>query len=198
MNTTSLPEKLILASSSQYRKKLLQRLGLKFSSISPEIDETPQAGESAECLVRRLADEKAGHIGRDYRDAIVIGSDQVAVFDGQVIGKPGSHDKAVEQLKAFSQQTVEFLTAVSVIHTRAGFSESYTDLTTVEFRSLGSGEIDRYLKIEKPYDCAGAFKAELLGIALFKRISSNDPTSLTGLPLIRTCEMLRKAGVLLP
>lgn len=146
----------------------------------------------------RLAEDKARRVALEYPDAVVIGSDQVAVFKGQVIGKPGSHDRAVAQLSQFSNQTVDFLTAVSVLRRETGFLETHTDHTTVTFRPLQANEIDRYLKAEKPYDCAGAFKAEHMGITLFKRISSNDPTALTGLPLIRTSEMLRLAGFRLP
>ena len=179
-------------------RSLLERLGLRFSCISPEIDETPQAGESAERLVKRLAEEKARRVALENKNAIVIGSDQVAVFDGNVIGKPGSHDTAVKQLTGFSNQTVEFLTAVSVLRLEPGFLEAHFDRTTVKFRPLKPDEIERNLRAEKPYDCAGAFKSEHLGITLFEQISSDDPTALTGLPLIQTSKLLRMAGYLLP
>jgi septum formation protein len=129
---------------------------------------------------------------------VVIGSDQIALFDGQIIGKPGSHPAALEQLRSFSGQVVEFLTAVYVMCRESGFAEQYTDHTRVYFRTLQDEEIERYLQQEKPYDCAGAFKAESLGIVLFERIVSEDPTALIGLPLIRTAAMLRRAGLPLP
>ena len=198
MNTTSLPEKLILASSSKYRKKLLERLGISFSCISPKIDETQKTTESPENLVERLAIQKAKVVADQHPDASVIGSDQVAVFMGQVIGKPGSHEKAFAQLTQFSGKTVSFLTAVSIQCVQTSFLEHHTDHTRVSFRALSSGEIERYLEKEKPYDCAGAFKAEALGIVLFDKIASDDPTAITGLPMIRTSAMLRCAGFQLP
>lgn len=198
MNSASLPEKLILASSSKYRKHLLQRLGLPFDCQSPKIDETASAGESPFALVARLAAEKAEEVNRKHPQAVVIGSDQVAVFDGRIIGKPGTHEAAMEQLSGFSGKVVEFLTAVSVQFHQTGFREDHTDCTRVCFRTLQQEEIERYLLSEEPYDCAGAFKAESLGIVLFDRISSEDPSALIGLPLIRTAAMLRRAGWRLP
>ena len=198
MNTESLPVKLILASSSKYRKILLQRLGIPFKSLSPDIDESVQAGETPKVLVERLATQKALAIARQNPRVIVIGSDQVAVFRGQILGKPGTHESALRQLAGFSGQIVEFLTAVSVQCLDRNFSEQHTDSTRVHFRDLQTEEIERYLAIEKPYDCAGAFKAESLGIVLFEQIASNDPTALTGLPLIQTSAMLRRAGLALP
>ena len=198
MNTESLPARLILASSSKYRKLQLQRFGIPFDSESPEIDETALNNESPRELVERLAEKKAQVISRKYPQAVVIGSDQLAVFDGQIIGKPGNHEAATKQLSSFSGQIVEFLTAVSVLCRDTDFSEQYTDCTRVCFRNLRDEEIERYLQTEKPYDCAGAFKAESLGIVLFDRIISEDPTALIGLPLIRTAAMLRDAGLLLP
>jgi len=198
MNNESLPARLILASSSKYRKMLLQRFGIPFDCESPDIDETAADDESPYDLVRRLALQKAEAISRQQPQSIVIGSDQMAVFDGQIIGKPGTHQAAMEQLSAFSGQVVEFLTAVSVLCRQSGFSEQYTDRTRVCFRTLQHDEIERYLKQEKPYDCAGAFKAEALGIVLFESVISEDPTALIGLPLIRTAGMLRRAGLPLP
>jgi septum formation protein len=189
---------LILASSSKYRVMLLQRFGIPFSCQSPDIDETARNGESPDTLVERLAAWKAEIVSLKYPQAVVIGSDQIAVFNGQMIGKPGSHQAAREQLEAFSGQVIEFLTAVSVQHLESGFSDQHTDCTRVTFRALQDAEIERYLEKEKPYDCAGAFKAESLGIALFERISSEDPTALVGLPLIGTAAMLRRAGFELP
>ena len=198
MNTESPPEKLILASSSKYRKTLLQRFGIPFDCKSPDIDESQLPGESPVDLVARLATQKAETVSKENPQAIVIGSDQMAVFNGQIVGKPGSYDAALEQLTGFSGQLVEFLTAVSVQSHHIHFREQYTDSTRVRFRTLEREEIERYLQKEKPFDCAGAFKAESLGIVLFESISSEDPTALVGLPLIRTAAMLREAGVKLP
>jgi len=189
---------LILASSSKYRKKLLQRFSIPFDCRSPDIDESPKNHESPYQLVSRLATEKAQSVSIERPQAVVIGSDQIAVFEGQIIGKPGNHQVAKQQLSSFSGQVVEFLTAISVICHASGFQEQYTDVTRVSFRQLQSDEIDRYLDLEKPFDCAGAFKAESLGIVLFESIISEDPTALIGLPLIRTAAMLRSAGLRLP
>jgi len=198
MNNESLPSKLILASSSKYRRLLLQRLGVPFDCQSPKIDEAAQAGELPSDLVGRLAMQKAASISAQHPQAVVIGSDQLAVFNGQVIGKPGTYPVALGQLQSFSGQVVEFLTAVAVQCRDTGFAEQYTDCTRVSFRKLELEEIERYLEMEKPFDCAGAFKAESLGIVLFESISSEDPTALIGLPLIRTAAMLRQAGLQLP
>jgi len=177
---------------------LLQRFGIPFDCASPDIDESAADNEPPYDLVGRLALQKAEAISQQHPQSIVIGSDQMAVFDGQMVGKPGTHQAAMKQLSSFSGQVVEFLTAVSVLCQQSGFSEQYTDRTRVCFRTLQHDEIDRYLKQEKPYDCAGAFKAESLGIVLFERIISEDPTSLIGLPLIRTAAILRRAGLQLP
>jgi septum formation protein len=190
MSNESLPTRLILASSSKYRKLQLQRFGIPFDCQSPRGDETALSDESPHELVARLAVKKAESISRQHPQAVVIGSDQIALFDGQMV--------AVKQLKSFSGQVVEFLTAVSVLCLESSFSEQYTDCTRVYFRILQDEEIERYLQQEKPYDCAGAFKAESLGIVLFERIVSEDPTALIGLPLIRTAAMLRRAGMPLP
>ena len=198
MNNESLSTSLILASSSKYRKLLLQRFGLPFDCYSPEIDETERADESPSDLVSRLALKKAQAISESYPQSVVIGSDQLAVFDRKAIGKPGTYQAALEQLMSFSGQVVEFLTAVSVVCVQSGFTEQYTDRTQVCFRDLQNEEVERYLLKEKPFDCAGAFKAESLGIVLFERIASEDPTALIGLPLISTAAMLRRAGLQLP
>jgi len=198
MNSESLSARLILASSSQYRELLLRRLGIPFECYSPKIDETRQPDETPIELVGRLAVEKAGAISHANPNAIVIGSDQVAVFDGRIIGKPGNHEAAMQQLMSFSGQLVEFLTAVAVQCHASGFDEQYIDTTRVCFRQLQTDEIERYLQTEKSYDCAGAFKAESLGIVLFERITSEDPTALIGLPLIQTAAMLRRSGLRLP
>jgi len=189
---------LILASGSKYRKMLLGRFGIPFACQSPEIDESTKIDESAGDLVSRLAYEKAECVSIENPQAIVIGSDQIAVFEDQIVGKPGTHLAAKEQLLSFSGQSIEFLTGVSVQCGITGFKEQHIDLTRVRFRPLQVDEIERYLKTEKPYDCAGAFKAESLGIVLFESIRSDDPTALIGLPLIHTAAMLRRAGLRLP
>jgi septum formation protein len=198
MNTASLPERLILASSSQYRKMLLERFGVPFVCQAPEIDESMQAGEIPSNLVRRLAIQKAHVVARKNSLSIVIGSDQLAVFDGQIIGKPGDFETALAQLMRFSGHAVEFLTAVSVQSAGKGFSEQFMDTTRVYFRTLQREELERYLLKEEPFDCVGAFKAEMSGIVLFERVTSEDPTALIGLPLIRTAALLRRAGLQLP
>jgi septum formation protein len=198
MNNESLPERLILASTSKYRKLLLQRLGLPFDCKAPETDETPFAGEAPSELVTRLAAQKAKSVADKYPAAVIIGSDQLAVLNGEILGKPGLHQAAVDQLRACSGQAVEFLTAVSVQIQATNFYEQYLDLTQVCFRTLEDKEIESYLQREKPYDCVGSFKSESLGVTLFERITSDDPTALIGLPLIRTAKMLRSAGFNLP
>lgn len=177
---------------------LLRRIVRAFECISPDLDESALVDESPASLVSRLASEKAAKVAADHQHAIVIGSDQTALFNQQVIGKPGTHQRAFEQLSTFSGRSVEFLTAVSVIQQHTGFAEHYTDRTVVQFRELTADEIERYLQSEQPYDCAGAFKAEALGVVLFERIDNNDPTALIGLPLIKTAAMLRRAGLQLP
>ena len=189
---------LILASTSTYRHLLLQRLGLAFETQAPGVDETALVEELPFDLVARLARQKAQSVADRSPKAIVIGSDQLAELNGQVIGKPGDHRTAVEQLSSFSGQTVRFLTAVSVQCSGSGFIDQHTDITEVCFRKLSSEEIESYLRQEKPYDCAGSFKSESLGVVLLERITSNDPTAIIGLPLIRTSEMLRNAGLQLP
>jgi len=198
MNSESLSASLILASSSKYRKLLLSRFGIPFECCSPDIDESAAVSETPIDLVTRLAREKAQSVSQSNRRAVVIGSDQVAVFKDRIIGKPGNHEAAVQQLSSFSGQVVEFLTAVSVQCLDKGFTELHIDTTRVHFRVLETAEIERYLQAEQAYDCAGAFKAESLGIVLFERISSEDPTALIGLPLIHTAAMLRRAGLQLP
>jgi septum formation protein len=198
MNNESLPENLILASSSKYRKMLLSRFGIPFDCLAPGIDETALRHELPNDLVGRLASQKAEAVCMQHPRAVVIGSDQLAVFEGQIIGKPGAYQAALEQLTSFSGKTVEFLTSVSVQSLESGFREQHTDCTRVCFRTLNHGEIVRYLEREKPFDCAGAFKVESLGVVLFEKISSEDPTALIGLPLISVAAMLRRAGFQLP
>ena len=188
-------QRLILASSSKYRQSLLARLGLSFESIAPEIDEKILSNETPEELVQRLAMSKAKIISDQYHDAMVIGSDQVAVFDNRIIGKPGTHDKAFQQLKEFSGKPVIFLTAVALVSHASQIKKFGTSVVTVEFKSLSDKQIQKYLLSDQPYDCAGSFKVESLGVSLFKYVHSNDPTSLEGLPLILVCNLLGQAGV---
>jgi len=198
MNSESLPERLILASTSKYRQMLLQRLDLPFDCEAPGTDETPLSGETPTELVSRLATQKASAVAGNHPTAVVIGSDQMAVLNGEILGKPGDHQSAVQQLSSCSGQIVKFLTAVSIQHLAAGLSETFLDVTLVCFRDLTKMEIESYLQREKPYDCAGSFKSESLGVTLFERITSEDPTALIGLPLIQTAQLLRQAGFHLP
>jgi len=185
---------LILASSSRYRRELLARLRLPFESIAPEVDETPHPGETPRALALRLAQAKAHAIAHTHPHAVVIGSDQVADLDGQPLGKPGTHERATEQLQRMRGQSVIFHTAVAVVCHATGFAQPDLAPTTVRFRSLTDVEIEHYLRAEQPYDCAGSAKSEGLGITLLEAIHSDDPTALIGLPLIRTCHLLRAVG----
>ena len=189
---------LVLGSTSPYRRELLVRLGLPFITDAPAVDETPHAGEAPRALAWRLALAKARDVATRHPEAIVIGSDQVADLAGQALGKPGDHARAVRQLQAMSGRSVIFHTAVSVVCAATGFEQ--TDLAAIEvrFRPLTLDEIERYLRAEQPYDCAGSAKSEGLGIALLDAIHSDDPTALIGLPLIRTARLLRAAGLTLP
>jgi len=189
------PPRLILASTSRYRRELLGRLHLPFDVVAPDVDETAGVDEKPSALARRLALAKAQAVAARAPDAVVIGSDQVAELDGRCIGKPGTHDRATEQLRTMSGRTVVFHTAVSVLARSPAFAGSAVVPVTVRFRSLTDREIERYLRAEQPYDCAGSAKCETLGIALLEAIESDDPTALVGLPLIKTCELLRRAGI---
>ena len=186
---------LILASTSRYRRELLERLRLPFDVESPEVDETPLAGELPAALAPRLALAKARAVSARHRDAVVIGSDQVADLDGVPIGKPGNHERAVQQLRAMRGRSVVFQTAVAVVCEATGYAGMALVPVTVRFRALADAEIERYLRAEQPYDCAGSAKCETLGIALLEAIESDDPTALVGLPLIRTSALLRLAGI---
>ncbi len=189
---------LILASTSRYRRDLLQRLGLPFECVAPGADEARLPGEPAAAMAVRLARVKAEAVAARYPTAIVIGSDQVALRGADVLGKPGTVERCREQLRASSGHEVVFLTAVHVIDGAAGRTESHVDRTVVKFRELSDAEIDRYIGRDNPLDCAGGSKAESLGIALFDRIESIDPTGLTGLPLSWLCGALRRAQVPIP
>ncbi len=186
--------RLVLGSTSRYRAELLARLGRPFDAVSPDVDETPRADEAPAALAVRLAAAKALEVASRFPQAIVIGSDQVADLDGAPIGKPGDHARAVAQLIAASGRRLVFHTAVHVVCLDSGFSAAVLVPTTVRFRSLSASEIETYLQREKPYDCAGSAKSEGLGIALLESIEGDDPTALIGLPLIRTCGLLRQAG----
>jgi septum formation protein len=187
--------RLILASTSRYRRELLDRLRLPYAVVAPEVDEQPLPHESPADLSERLALAKAQAVARRFPQAVVIGSDQVADLDGEPIGKPGTHVKAVRQLTLMSGRTVVFHTALAVVRAGDGFARSARVPVVVRFRDLSAAEIDTYLRLEQPYDCAGSAKCETLGIALLSAIESDDPTALVGLPLIRTCELLRAAGI---
>lgn len=188
-------QKIILASSSPYRRELLAKLGLTFQWQSPDIDERPSPGESPEALVARLAQEKARAIARTHDDALIIASDQVAVLNGQILGKPGNHANAVKQLNAASGQPVKFLTSLALLNSHSGGIQIEVVPFTVHFRPLTASEIENYLQKEQPYNCAGSFKSEALGIALFDRLEGDDPNTLIGLPLIRLIRMLKNEGV---
>jgi septum formation protein len=194
MQSTPL-RKLVLGSTSVYRRELLERLRLPFSVAAPHVDETPQPGETPVALARRLALAKARAVAEQYPDCIVIGSDQVADLHGQPLGKPGTHERAIAQLQAMRGQTVIFQTAVAVVCLASGFVQEDLAAVKVQFRDLSDTEIEHYLQAEKPYDCAGSAKSEGLGISLLDAIDNDDPTALVGLPLIRTCRMLRAAGL---
>jgi len=189
--------RLILGSTSAYRRELLQRLRLPFDVVSPDVDETPRAGETPEALARRLGLAKARAVAAQHPDAVVIGSDQVADLDGEPLGKPGDHVRAVQQLRRMRGRTVVFHTAVSVVCGAAAFEASDLARVQVRFRALTDDEIERYLRAEQPYDCAGSAKSEGLGIALLESIDNDDPSALVGLPLIRTCRLLRAAGLVI-
>lgn len=191
---------IILASSSSYKKMLLQRLGIEFTCVSPDIDESPLAGETAITMAQRLAEQKAQRIAQDYPQAIVIGADQVEELDGTILGKPGNHQRAVAQLAAQSGRRVSFHCGISIAQISLGklTQQSRVNSTEVCFRTLSAQQIEDYLIADQPYDCAGSFKAEALGISLFAAVNSNDPSSLVGLPLIDLCSMLREWDIKIP
>ena len=186
---------LILASSSPFRKELLSRLQLPFDTISPEIDETRLKDEDARRYVSRLAREKAAEIAKHHTSAIIIGSDQCAWLNGQILGKPGSHDNAVSQLQQARGNEVVFYTGLCVMQSSSGFIEVDCIEYRVGFRQLSDAQIEHYLQVEQPYNCAGSFKSEGYGISLFSYMSGDDPTSIIGLPLIRLVAMLEAAGI---
>ena len=197
--TTGLPANrpLVLGSTSPYRRELLQRLQIPFEVAAPDVDETALPQETPSALAGRLALAKAHAVARNFPQAVVIGSDQVADLNGLALGKPGTHERAVVQLRQMRGQTVIFQTAVAVVCLESGFEQTGLAAVRVKFRDLSDLEIENYLRAEQPYDCAGSAKSEGLGIALLESIDSDDPTALVGLPLIRTCQMIQAAGIAL-
>lgn len=196
MSAISTDSPLILASTSRYRAELLRRLGLPFAQEAPDTDETPQAGEAPEALARRLALAKARAVAARHPGRWVLGSDQVCAGGGQLLGKPGTRRRAVEQLGLLSGGSAQFLTAAALV--RDGTAHTALDVTTVRFRRLSAAEIERYVDAEPALDCAGSFKCEGLGITLCEAIESRDPTALVGLPLIAVRELLAQCGFALP
>lgn len=188
-------QQLILASSSPFRAELLAKLGLPFDAISPDIDEQALTDESPELLVLRLSEQKAQAIATKYPDALIIGSDQVAVLDGEILGKPGNHQSAVQQLQAASAKKIRFLTGLALLNSKTGEMQSVVEPFEVSFKTLTFDQIDFYLKQEQPYQCAGSFKSEGFGISLFSKLNGNDPNSLIGLPLIQLISMMKKQGI---
>lgn len=186
---------LVLASGSPYRRELLQRLQLPFVWRSPDIDESPHPGEAATALVQRLATAKAGVLRHQFLQHLIIGSDQVAVLDGHIIGKPGTREAAIRQLQALSGRILTFYTGLCLLNSANNTLQVDCIPFTVHFRQLTQQQIESYVEREKPFDCAGSFKSEGLGICLFERTEGNDATSLVGLPLIRLRQMLEQAGV---
>jgi septum formation protein len=187
--------KLILGSTSIYRRELLDRLRIPFSVESPHVDEAALPGETPADLAQRLALAKAQAVAERFPEAVVIGSDQVADLDGTALGKPGQHARAALQLRQMSGRLVVFQTAIAVVCVASGFCQQALAPVKVTFRDLSDAEIENYLRAEQPYDCAGSAKSEGLGIALLERIDNDDPTALVGLPLIRTAALLRAAGI---
>jgi len=188
---------LILASTSPFRRELLQRLGIPFTTAAPDVDESPLPDEAPDELVRRLSASKARTVGKTHA-GLIIGSDQVASCGEDILGKPGNHERAFEQLQQLAGRTVTFHTGLCLLDTARDRQQLDVIPFTVEFRQLSSTQIERYLRREQPYNCAGSFKSEALGITLFKRMRGDDPTALIGLPLIRLTDMLAAAGISLP
>ncbi|MCC5882918.1 MAG: septum formation inhibitor Maf [Halomonas sp.] len=187
--------RLVLASGSRWRRQLLDRLGIPYAWTSPDIDETARPGETPETLVHRLALAKASRVAEEYQDHLIVGSDQVAVFAGQILGKPGNEATARAQLARFSGHRVSFITGLALIDTRSARHQVCHERYDVLFRRLTSDEIARYVEREQPLDSAGSFRMEGLGITLFEKLEGDDPNTLIGLPLIRLCTLLRQAGL---
>lgn len=185
---------LVLASTSPYRRALLERLEMPFSVVKPDADETPRPGEAPDALALRLSCDKALSVARNHQDALIIGSDQVAVLDGRILGKPGNHPNATAQLRALSGRTANFLTGLCVHHSGTGLTRTRLVPFEVTFRQLDDRTIENYLAREQPYDCAASAKAEALGIALIARMKGDDPNALIGLPLIALIDLLLEHG----
>jgi septum formation protein len=193
-----MPTQLILASTSRYRKALLEKLALPFECAAPEVDESPLPDESAEALVARLALAKASAIADQFDQGLIIGSDQVCVCDGRILGKPGTVEKAVAQLMTAQGRSVTFYTGLCVLDAASGRTEQLVEPFTVHFRTLDEAALRRYVEAELPLDCAGSFKCEGMGIVLFKGLEGRDPNALIGLPLIGLIELLARHGLALP
>lgn len=189
---------IVLASSSSYRRKLLEKLGLHFETHIPNVNETPSPGEHPEQLASRLATDKAQAIAHYYPNHLIIGCDQVAALNQRILNKPGDHQTATEQLSLCSGKSVCFYTGLSLLNTQSHALHQLVEPFTVHFRELSAQQINYYLLMDKPYDCAGSFKAEGLGITLFKKLEGNDPNALIGLPLIQLVTLLKSEGIQLP
>ena len=189
---------LVLASTSPFRRMLLEKLGIPFTTAAPRTDESPLPDEEPEALVQRLSRDKARAVAAAHPNALIIGSDQVACLDGAILGKPGSRERAVQQLRAASGRTVTFHTGLTLLHSGSGRFQTCCEPFRVHFRTLTDDRIGRYLDAEEPFGCAGSFKSEGLGIALFRRLEGDDPNALVGLPLIRLVEMLNNEGITVP
>lgn len=188
-------QQLILGSSSPFRSELLAKLGLPFMTASPDIDESTLKGETPEQLVKRLSEQKALAIAAKHSDALIIGSDQVAVLDEQILGKPGNHENAVKQLTASSGKTVRFLTGLALYNSQTKHMQSLVEAFDVSFKTLSTEQIEFYLQQEQPYQCAGSFKSEGFGISLFSKLNGDDPNTLIGLPLIKLIQLLAAEGI---
>lgn len=197
MDSSKSPQ-IVLASTSPFRREILGKLGITFDTAAPDIDETALVNESPASLVARLAEQKARAVATDFPNALIIGSDQVACLDDEIMGKPGDRENAISQLRKASGQTVTFYTGLCLLNSRSGESQVSCELFRVHFRDLSDLQITRYIDREQPFNCAGSFKSENLGITLFSRLEGDDPNTLIGLPLIRLVDMLEQQGVHLP
>lgn len=186
---------LVLASTSPFRRELLARLGVPFEVAAPDVDEAPLPGEKPEDTARRLSLLKAQAVAQHYPDALIIGSDQVALLDGEQIGKPGTHDKAVAQLRRMRGKTLEFHTALTLLNTRTGRTQTAAVPVRLVMRDYTDAQIEAYLRKDRPYNCCGSARSEALGIALIARYETEDPNALVGLPLIKLVEMLANEGL---
>ncbi len=195
---TSSRPRIVLGSTSPFRRELLTRLGIPFTTASPDVDETALSGEAPQDLVVRLAQAKARAVAAAHPDALIIGSDQVACNNGKILGKPGNRDNALRQLSEASGRRISFYTGLCLLNAETGRSQVICEPFHVHFRVLEPSQIERYLDAEEPYNCAGSFKSEGLGIALFERMEGDDPNSLIGLPLIRLVSMLQEEGISIP